>query len=54
MTQIAVQAQIDIIDKATKQAIKTKESAIKFLVDAGIMEQPNIKKSKTNLTKVNS
>ena len=38
MTQIAIQTQIDAIVQATKEATKTKESALKFLQDAGIIK----------------
>jgi hypothetical protein len=38
MTQIAIQTQIDAIIKATKDAVKSKESAIKFLEEAGIIK----------------
>ena len=37
MTQVAIQAQVDSIRKATENASKSKESATKFLVDAGII-----------------
>ena len=38
MTQIAIQKQVEAIISATKEASKTKESARKFLVDAGILK----------------
>lgn len=38
MTQIAIQKQVEAIINVTKQASKTKESARKFLVDAGIIK----------------
>jgi hypothetical protein len=38
MTQIAIQAQVDSIKKATEKAAKSKETAKKFLIDAGIIE----------------
>jgi len=38
MTQIAVQQQIDAITNASIRANKSKESAIKFLQDAGILK----------------
>jgi hypothetical protein len=37
MTQIAIQAQVDAINKVTEKAAKSKESATKFLQDAGII-----------------
>jgi hypothetical protein len=39
MTQTAIKAQIDAINKATEIAAKSKESALKFLIDAGIIQQ---------------
>lgn len=44
MTQIAIQAQIAAIKSATKDALKSKESARKFLADAGI----SVKRNSTN------
>lgn len=38
MTQIAIQKQVAAIISATKEAGKTKESARKFVVDAGILK----------------
>jgi hypothetical protein len=38
MTQIAVTEQIEAIKKATQEALKTKESALQFLIDAGIVK----------------
>jgi hypothetical protein len=38
MTQIAINQQIEAIKKVTQEALKTKESALKFLVDAGIVK----------------
>ena len=37
MTQIAIQAQVEAIKKATEKALKSKETALKFLEDAGIV-----------------
>ena len=37
MTQIAVNRQIEAIKKATQEALKSKQTARKFLVDAGII-----------------
>ncbi|HVU57220.1 MAG TPA: hypothetical protein VHD83_19295 [Puia sp.] len=47
MTQIAIQAQVDSIVKATEKAAKSKEAAKKFLVDAGIIEDSNTRKKTT-------
>ncbi len=41
MTQIAIQTQIEAIKKVGDEALKTKESARKFLVDAGIIKNKN-------------
>ena len=49
MTQIAINHQIEVIQKATQEALKSKESALKFLVDAGIVEP---KKDNTNAKQV--
>jgi hypothetical protein len=46
MTQIAVQTQIEAIKKAGDEALKTKESARKFLVDAGIIKELNTQPKK--------
>jgi len=37
MTQIAIAKQIEAIKKVTEEALKSKEAAHKFLVDAGIV-----------------
>ncbi len=39
MTQIAINQQIEALKKVTREALKTKESALKFLVDAGIVKE---------------
>jgi hypothetical protein len=39
MSHTAIQNQIAAIRQATENALKSKESAMKFLVDAGIMKQ---------------
>lgn len=39
MTQIAINKQIEAINQVTREALKTKESALKFLVDAGIVKE---------------
>lgn len=38
MTQIAIKTQIAAIKKVGEEALKTKESARKFLIDAGIIK----------------
>lgn len=38
MTDDAIQEQIDLIKKATSKAARSKESALKFLKDAGIID----------------
>ena len=44
MTQTAIQAQIDALKTASANALKTKETALKFLMDAGIIRtEPNHK-----------
>jgi len=39
MTQIAIQTQIEAIKKATEKALQSKEAALKFLTDAGIIKE---------------
>ena len=39
MTQIAIIKQIEAIKKVTEEALKSKEAAHKFLVDAGIVKE---------------
>ena len=47
MTQAAIQEQVNIIKAATQNAIKSKEAAKKFLMDAGIInEDPKTDKKK--------
>ena len=41
MTDILIKEQVKTIEKATKEASKSKESAIKFLQDAGIIGKQN-------------
>lgn len=41
MNQSTIQAQIDVINKATSIAIQSKEAAKKFLIDAGILKDEN-------------
>lgn len=38
MTQITIQTQIEAVKKATEKALQSKESALKFLTDAGILK----------------
>ena len=39
MTEVAIQRQIEAIKQATQEALETKESALKFLIDAGIVKE---------------
>ncbi len=39
MTQTAINTQIEVIKQATQEALKSKEAAHKFLVDAGIVKE---------------
>ena len=39
MSHTSIQNQIEAIRQATANALKSKESAMKFLVDAGIIKQ---------------
>jgi hypothetical protein len=50
MTQIAINKQIEAIKQATQEALKTKESALKFLVDAGIVKEKE-NPTQSNITK---
>ncbi|MEJ0106425.1 MAG: hypothetical protein WDO19_29490 [Bacteroidota bacterium] len=45
MTQIAINTQVEIIKKATEKALQSKESAQKFLTDAGILKEDKSQKS---------
>jgi hypothetical protein len=38
MTEIAIQKQIDAIKRGTEAALKSKKTALKFLIDAGILK----------------
>ena len=38
MTEKQIQRQIEVIHKASNEAMKSKESARQFLIDAGIIE----------------
>lgn len=54
MTQIAINTQVNAIKKATQDALKSKESALKFLMDAGIVkdkERVVTPKKETKITK---
>jgi hypothetical protein len=47
MTDAAIQRQIEVIKKINSEARKSKETAKKFLIDAGIIkEKPSIKSVK--------
>lgn len=39
MTQIAINQQIEAIKDVTREALKSQEAAMKFLVDAGIVKE---------------
>jgi ribosomal protein S9 len=41
MTQVAVQTQVEAIKMATQKALQSKEAALKFLTDAGILKEDN-------------
>ena len=41
MTDILIKEQVKTIEKATREASKSKASALKFLQDAGIIEKKN-------------
>jgi hypothetical protein len=45
MTQIAIQSQVEAIKKATAKALQSKESALKFLTDAGILKEEKSNKT---------
>jgi hypothetical protein len=44
MTEIAIQEQIKTIKNATKKALASKETAIKFLTEAGILKAATAKR----------
>ncbi len=50
MQQSSIQTQVDIIKKATEVASQSKETALKFLRDAGIIrnEKPSVNCSPIN------
>jgi hypothetical protein len=41
----SIQSQVDVIKRATQIASKSKETALKFLIDAGIVKKENTKSS---------
>jgi hypothetical protein len=41
MTDRLIKEQVKTIEKATKEATQSKEKALKFLLDAGIIEKKN-------------
>ena len=45
MTEYSIQQQIQDIREAMNTAAQSKESALKFLIDAGIVEPKDVKKS---------
>lgn len=51
MTQIAAQAQIKAIQKAQEKATQSKESALKFLKDAGIIPENKVDFKTRSITK---
>lgn len=44
MTEQAIKQQIDAIRAATRDALQSKESALKFLIDAGIIDKKTTEK----------
>ena len=51
MTEIAAQAQIKAIEKAQQKATQSKESALKFLRDAGIIQEDKSNSKAKSTTK---
>ena len=47
MLQESIKTQVEIINRATEIATKSKEAALKFLVDAGIVPAQKITLSKS-------
>lgn len=45
MTQIAIDKQIEVIEKVTAEVTKTKDAAKQFLIDAGIVAGDNKRSS---------
>ena len=46
MTQTAIKSEIESIKKATEKALRSEESARKFLIEAGIISGKKATKSK--------
>jgi hypothetical protein len=46
LIQVDVEEQIRVIREATRKAARSKESALKFLIDAGIVKVPAPTKTK--------
>ena len=46
MTQIAVQEQIDAMKKTAEKALRSKETALRFLVEAGIVKEKQVNEPK--------
>lgn len=53
MTQLTVNQQIEAIQKVTQEALKSKETAHKFLVDAGIIKEKKAETPKSSDNKKN-
>jgi hypothetical protein len=51
MTQITAQAQIKAIQKAQQKATQSKESALKFLKEAGIIQEDKTESKNKSITK---
>lgn len=51
MTQTAINRQIEVIQQASANASKSKKSALKFLVDAGIIKSQANKTTSTTIPK---
>ncbi len=51
MTTTVINEQIQAIQKATQKALKSKESALKFLIDAGIIDNSSKITSKAKAKK---
>jgi len=50
MTDFAIQEQIKTIKKVTTKASKSKEAALKFLIDAGIIREEKAENTKEKQT----
>ena len=53
MTQIAINQQIEAIKQITAEVTKSKESALKFLIDAGILKEAAASNNKQKAEKKN-